>query len=240
MKHRRAVTVSLRSADQLEGRRKGMPYESGYQAGYALGLRLGQEDRGSVFEGTSIIIPADPDHDDIVPTIQRVEKMTPHPYEIIIADAGATAKARRYIYERRGALRHIQGQSGDQLAHVMNKAITAAFGDDIVILIDGALILDDWLGVLIREFERKPALKVVYASREMADSPEELWGNDKPALLAARSGFPINYLLFKRTLPDEIGLWPEGLRSVEEHTRQWLERISPEQRQRIEASAVFA
>ena len=40
----------------------GEHYRAGYEAGYALGLRLGQKDR-RVFEGTSIIIPADSQHD---------------------------------------------------------------------------------------------------------------------------------------------------------------------------------
>ncbi|AVV59929.1 hypothetical protein C7121_29295 [Paenibacillus glucanolyticus] len=76
MKRRRAARATLNTTEKREGG-SGESYRAGYQAGYALGLRLGQEDRGSVFDGTSIIIPAHPHHDSAVQVIQHVETMTP-------------------------------------------------------------------------------------------------------------------------------------------------------------------
>jgi len=236
MKKRHATRLSLRSLEHGNGRGQGEQYRSGYQAGYTLGLRLGQEDRGIVFEGTSIIIPADPYHDGITAAIQHVLVTTPHPYEILIADAGASANARRYIYERRGTLRHIRGRDGEHLALVMNQAITASLGEYIVILINGAVLKDDWVEVLNREFEREPDLKVVYASMAAQDLTAALPKEDKSVPFTTVSEYPVSCLMFRRRLLEEIGLWPDESRSLNEHILSWLERISPEHRLQMETS----
>lgn len=239
MKKRHAIRFSLRHAEQGGVRGHSEQYRAGYQAGYALGLKLGEEDRGNLFEGTSIIIPADPYHDGVMAAVQHVQVSTSHPYEIIIANAGASPNARQYIYERRGTLRHIQGKDGEHLALVMKKAITASLGEYVLILIDSAVIKDDWVEILIREFEREPDLKVVYACMATFDMTGELSNKDKSVLPAAESGDTVSCLMFRRTLPDEIGLWPDEPRSLNEYMLWWLERISPEHRLQIEATTFF-
>lgn len=240
MKKRHATRLLLRHAEQGGVRGHSEQYQAGYQAGYALGLKLGEEDRGNVFEGTSIIIPTDPYHDGVMVAIQHVQASTSHPYEIIIANAGASSNARRYIYERRGTLRHIQGRDGEHLALVMNRAITASLGEYIVILIDGAVIKDGWVEVLNREFEREPDLKVVYASMTALDLTGELPKKDKSVSSAAVSEYQVSCLMFRRRLLEEIGLWPNESCSLNEHMLRWLERISPEHRLQIEAPTVLA
>ncbi|GAA0851705.1 glycosyltransferase [Paenibacillus glucanolyticus] len=233
MKRRRAARAMLNTTEKREGG-SGENYRAGYQAGYALGLRLGQEDRGSVFDGTSIIIPAHPHHDSAVQVIQHVETMTPHLYEVLVADAGATPATRRYIHGRSGAIRHVKGKSGDNLAVVINRAISTSLGEYIAVLAYDAPNLDNWLGVLIRELEREPAIRMVYASSGGLTTTQEA------AQQVPLSGQKLSCLLFRRKLPKEIGLWMEDIGSAEDSMLKWLERIPVEQRSRIEASTVFA
>ncbi len=239
MKKRRAVRAAVHTGEQREGGVSGEHYRAGYEAGYARGLRLGQKDRGSVFEGTSIIIPADSRHDATVQVIQHIETMTPHLYEVLVADAGATANTRRYIHDRRGVVRHIKGNSGDHLAGVVNKAISASLGEYIAILANDPPHVDNWLGVLMCEFEREPAIKMVYARSE-ATGIGAAWVNEEESALPNTSPSPLSCLLFRRSLPAEIGLWTEEILSADDPMHRWLERIPAEQRLPIEASSLFA
>lgn len=239
MKKRRAVRAAVHTGEQREGGVSGEHYRAGYEAGYARGLRLGQKDRGSVFEGTSIIIPADSRHDATVQVIQHIETMTPHLYEVLVADAGATANTRRYIHDRRGVVRHIKGNSGDHLAGVVNKAISASLGKYIAILANDPPHVDNWLGVLMCEFEREPAIKMVYARSE-ATGIGAAWVNEEESALPNTSPSPLSCLLFRRSLPAEIGLWTEEILSADDPMHRWLERIPAEQRLPIEASSLFA
>lgn len=239
MKKRRAVRVIVHNGEQREGGVSSEHYRAGYQAGYALGLRLGQEDRDSVFEGTSIIIPADAHHDAAVQVIQHIETMTPHLYEVLVADAGATVNTRRYIHDRRGVVRHIKGNSGDPLARVVNKAISASLGEYIAIMANDPPHMDNWLGVLVSELEHEPAIKMVYAS-SAATGLGAAWAEEKKSALPSSSPNPLSCLLFRRSLPAEIGMWTEEFLSAEDHMHRWLERIPAEQRLQIEASSLFA
>lgn len=239
MKKRRAVRVTVHTGEQREGGVSGEHYRVGYQAGYALGLKLGQEDRGSVFEGTSIIIPADSHHDTVAQVIQHIETMTPHLYEVLVADTGATANTRRYIHDRRGVVRHIKGNSGDHLACVVNKAISASLGEYIAILANVLPHMDNWLGVLVSELEREPAIKMVYAS-SAATGLGAAWADEEKSAPSGSSSNPLSCLLFRRSLPAEIGMWDEEILSAEDHMHRWLERIPAEQRLQIEASSLFA
>lgn len=238
MKRRRAVRAAVNTAGKREGG-SGENYRAGYQAGYALGLRLGQEDRGSVFDGTSIIIPAHPQHDSAVQAIQHVEAMTPHLYEVLVADAGATPATRRYIHERSGAIRHIKGRSGENLALVVNRAISTSLGEYIAVLAYDAPNLDNWLGVLMRELEREPALRMVYVSSASLATAQEEEGKSKSARQVPLSEHKLSCLLFRRKLPAEIGLWAGDIGSAEDNMHKWLERIPEEHRSGIEASTVF-
>ncbi|MBY0162936.1 hypothetical protein V4V36_16525 [Paenibacillus lautus] len=238
MKRRRAVRATNRASEKREGRTSGEHYRAGYQAGYALGLRLGQEDRDSVFEGTSIIIPVDPHHDEAIQAIQHIEATTPHLYEVLVADAGAATNTRRYILERSGAVRHIKGNSGESLAHVVNKAMSVSLGEYIAILANASPNLDNWLGILTGELERKPVVKIVYAGSKAAGLAAAA-NAENPALPASGSEYVLSCLLFRRSLPSEIGMWPEANRSVEEHMSHWLERVPAQERLQAEASSLF-
>lgn len=239
MKRRRAMRVTVHTGEQREGGVSGEHYRAGYQAGYALGLRLGQEDRGSVFEGTSIIIPTDSHHEAAVQVIQHIETMTPHLYEVLVADAGATSNTRRYIHDRRGVVRHIMGNSGDYLSRVVNKAISASLGEYIAILANDPPSMDNWLGVLMSELERNSAIKIVYAT-SATTGLGAAWADEEKSAPTSSSSNPLSCLLFRRSLPAEIGMWAEEILSLEDHMHRWLERLPGEQRLQVESSSLFA
>lgn len=235
MSRRRTARIAFHPVEE-RGTASG-DYRAGYQAGYALGYQLGREDSGTVFEGPSIIIPARPHDDEVIRIIQQIEAATPHPYEVLIADAGATVACRRYFHDRSGAVRHIKGSHGENLVQVVNRAMKASLGEYIAVLTDSAPVCDNWIGEMLHELEHHPEAKVVCAASRALSAPFE------PTLV--RSALQeeqtvrgrIGCVLFRRKLPAEIGWWDEGTVTVEEYLRMWLERL--EKTQRIFRADIF-
>jgi len=227
MNRRRTARIAFHPIEE-KGTASGH-YRAGYQAGYALGYQLGREDSGSVFEGPSIIIPARPHDDGVIGVIQQLEAATPHPYEVLIADADATVASRRYFHDRSGALRHIRGDQGETLVQVVNRAMKVSLGEYIAVLAGSAPVRDNWLGEMLYELEHHPEAKVVYAA-------SGAWGG-LPEPIQEQFALPeqqtvkgrIGCVLFRRKLPAEIGWGDEGAATVEEHLQKWLERLEKPQ-----------
>lgn len=201
-------------------------HKSGYQAGYALGFRLGKEDNRRSFDGTSIIIPTHLPNEDIIGTIQRIEAITPHPYEILVANAGSSEATRQYLHERIGIVRHITGKSGEGIARVLSKAALVANGERLIILAGVSPNTDHWINALMVELERDASTKTIYVS----NSTDEDTNNR----------LSIGCLLFRKELLSEIGLWDERLPTLKECLSEWLGRIPDQNRIMVEASNRFS
>ncbi|GAB6929276.1 hypothetical protein JCM10914A_32590 [Paenibacillus sp. JCM 10914] len=226
MNRTRKLPASLHSVRQ-EGR-KNNQYQAGYEAGYALGLRLGEEDRGSVFEGTSFLIPVQAHADRTIHIIRQLEKQVSHPYEILVADAGATPSTKQYIHDRSGAVRHIKGNRTDSIGALLNQAVSISQGEFTLLLINDFPDQESWPDKLRQEFEVNSAIKVVYIST----APSSASGQTYDPL----SNESVNAVLFRRSLWSSTGKLDEHAVSLETALKQWLERIPAEQRIRIDAS----
>ncbi|GIO92843.1 glycosyltransferase family A protein [Paenibacillus lactis] len=235
MNRRRTARIAFHPVEE-RGAASG-DYRAGYQAGYALGYQLGREDSGTVFEGPSIIIPARPHDDAVIRIIQQIEAATPHPYEVLIADAGASVASRRYFHDRSGALRHIKGSQGENLVQVVNRAMKVSLGEYIAVLTDSAPVCDNWIGEMLFELEHHPEAKVVCAASRALSPPFDQAQEQSAFLEEQTVRDRIGCVLFRRKLPAEIGWWDEGTMTVEEHLQKWLDRL--EKTQRIFRSDIF-
>lgn len=200
-------------------------HKSGYQDGYALGYRLGKEDSRSSFDGPSIIIPTSLPNEDIIGTIQRIEAITPHPYEILVANAGSSETTRRYLHERIGVVRHITSKNEEGISRVLSKAALVANGERLIILAGILPNTDHWINTLMVELERDASTKTIYVSTSTD-------GDTHPRL-------NICCLLFRKELLSEIGLWDERLPTLKECLSEWLGRIPEQHRIMVEASNGF-
>lgn len=201
-------------------------YKSGYQAGYDLGFRFGKEDGRRSFNGTSIIIPAQLPSEDIISTIQKIEALTPHPYELLVADVGSSETTKTYILQRAGIVRHILAKSDEGIIGVLNKAALVANGHKLIVLAGVSPNTDNWIEGLMVELDREASTKAIYVS---TSRNEDI--NSRPNVCC---------LLFRRKLLSDIGLWNEGVPTLKECLSEWLARIPKQNRIMMEAFDRFS
>lgn len=210
-------------------------HSSGFQAGYTLGFRIGKEDSRRPFDGASIIIPAHLPSQDMKGTLQRIEALTPHPYELLVASSGLSEMTRQYLQQRTGAVRHITAKSGEGIASVLNRAALAAHGQKLVVLLGVSPNIEHWIDDLMFELDKDFSIKTIYVS---SDQP----GHTATVNSATTSGDEDIHsrmnaccLVFRRKLLSDIGWWNEGLPNLKETVSEWLGRIPDENRIRVEA-----
>jgi len=72
-------------------------YRRGYEAGYEEGDRMGEEQYGSYFSGTSIIIPSCERPAQLKKTVDHIIDRTELPYEIIVVDRSSSQEIADYL-----------------------------------------------------------------------------------------------------------------------------------------------
>lgn len=225
---RTSLSATLPKADPVEGRK------DGFIVGYSYGVQHGQKNGESSFEGISIIIPIHDPNEDAIGKIRRIEALTPHPYELLIADAGSSEGTRQYVRGRIGAVRHIMERSGQGIAVVLNKAIRAAHGKKLVILYGCTPVMDNWIGGLMDELEHATAIKTVCVSFAQSGTPV-LPGDEADI----HNRLNACCALFRHELLTEVGGLDEGLPSLQESISEWLGRVPRQYRTMLPAKDLF-
>lgn len=210
-------------------------HTSGFQAGYALGFRIGKEDSRRPFDGTSIIIPAHLSSQDIKGTIQKIEALTPHPYELLVASAGSSEMTRQYLQQRTSAVRHITAKSDEGIASVLNRTALAAHGQKLVLLLGVSPNIEHWIDDLMLELDKDSSIKTIYVSSDRPGQTAVVNSTTIPGDEDIHSRMNACCLVFRRNLLSDIGWWNEGLPSLKETVSEWLGRISNEHRAKVEA-----
>lgn len=213
MRRRRLKSRFSISTREVE---KEVSHKSGYQAGYDLGFKFGKEDSQRSFDGTSIIVLAHSPNESIIDTIQKIEALTPHPYELLVADAGSSETTRQYIIQRTGIVRHILARNDEGIISVLNKAALVANGKKIILLAGGSPNKDNWIEDLMVELDSEVSINAIYANTT--------WMKDINSRLHACC------LLFRTELLADIGLWSEDVPTLKECLSEWLARIPQENR----------
>ncbi|MFZ4197717.1 glycosyltransferase family 2 protein [Paenibacillus sp. NPDC058898] len=225
---RTSLSATLPKADPVEGRK------DGFIVGYSYGVQHGQNNGDCSFDGISIIIPIHDPNEDATGKIRRIEALTPHPYELLIADAGSSEGTRQYVRGRIGAIRHIVGRSDQGIGVVLNKALRAAHGKKLVILYGCTPVMDNWIGGLTDELEHAPAIKTVCVSFAQSGTPilprDEVDTHNRLNACCA---------LFRPELLSDVGGLDEGSPSLQESISEWLGRVPQQYRTMLQAKDLF-
>lgn len=214
-------------------------FKTGFQAGYDLGYEIGKRRGFHPFNGTSIILPTCLPDEDVITTIRKIEALTPHPYELIVANAGSSEVTMQYLRKRAGAVRHIAAGNGENIVGVLNKAVFAAHGQTLAVLMGVSPNIDQWLADLIAELERDSSMRTIYVCSAPSTQNE---GADLTSLSGDEDvRFQLNVccLLFRKELISDIGLWDENLGTLGESVCEWLSRIPKPNKSLVEASDRF-
>ncbi|KOR88121.1 glycosyltransferase family 2 protein [Paenibacillus solani] len=225
---RKSLTVAPPKADPVEGRK------DGYMIGYSYGVQHGKKESDCSFDGVSIIIPIQDPFEDVISKIRRIEALTPHPYELLIADVGSSEGTKKYMRSRIGVVRHIVGRSDQGIAVVLNKALHAAHGKKLVILYGCTPVMDNWIGSMTDELDNASATKSVCVNFAQTGVPllprEELDSHNRLNACCA---------LFRPELLSDVGWLDVGLPSLQENMSEWLGRVPLQYRTMLQADGIF-
>jgi GT2 family glycosyltransferase len=124
-------------------------YEAGREAGYRDGFEAGLRGFGSLFEGTSIIIPTLNQAEYLRMCVDSIFRHTDVPYEIIVVDNGSTDRTREYLEAMRGRIRYRLLDRNHGFAGAVNRGLMMAKGRTIVVLNNDTLVTPRWLDNLL-------------------------------------------------------------------------------------------
>lgn len=227
---RKSLTVAPPKADLVEGQK------DGYMIGYSYGVQHGTKKSDCSFDGVSIIIPIQDPYEDVIGKIRRIEALTPHPYELLIADVGSSEGTKKYMRGRIGVVRHISGRSDQGIAVVLNKALRAAHGKKLVILYGCTPVMDNWIGLMKDELDNASATKSVCARFAQAETPSPILPREE---LDTHNRLNACCALFRPELLSDVGWLDEGLLSLQENMSEWLGRIPLKYRTMLQAEDIF-
>lgn len=202
----------IATAHPVKGAERG--YSSGYKAGYALGFELGKAQRNRIFDGTSIILPVDSTREDTIRTIERIEALTKHPYELIVASAECSESTKKYLEERSGCIRHIMAKQDEGITRVLGTAIQVSAGKRIMLWLGDIPSYDSWIDELIVELDRDDSVEIVGVNQGMDHHTLAKWN--------------ICCLMFRRELLSRIELWNNELSTLQECLGEWIRQIPVE------------
>jgi len=124
-------------------------YEAGREAGYRDGFEAGLRGFGSLFEGTSIIIPTLNQAGYLRMCVDSIFRHTDLPCEIIVVDNGSTDGTAEYLASMRGRLRYRLLDRNYGFAGAVNRGLMMAKGRTIVVLNNDTLVTSRWLDNLL-------------------------------------------------------------------------------------------
>jgi O-antigen biosynthesis protein len=203
-------------------------YDAGYAEGYRQGAAAGSGSYGSVFEGTSIIIPTYNQAEYLRQCIDAITDHTDLPYEIIVIDNASTDGTADYLESARGSIRYRILETNLGFAAAVNRGLMMAKGSTIVLLNNDTLVTDRWLDNMLRcltSDERigmvgpvtnyiggTQQIEVPYKSTKEMFAYASARNQSNPAVWMATDRLVGFCLLFRRELWERTGYLDEGFR----------------------------
>lgn len=201
-------------------------FDDGYAAGYQDGLQTGMAAYGTVYEGTSIVIPTYNQADYLRKCIDSIIDYTDLPYEIIVVDNGSTDGTAGYLASLKGRVRYRLLETNLGFAAAVNRGLMMAKGQTIALLNNDALVTEHWLENMLRCLHSDERIGMVgpvtnyiggeqlvqtnyssipemYAFARKHNAPDPVKWRETNRL----TGF---CLLFRRELWERTGYWDEG------------------------------
>ena len=201
-------------------------YRLGYATGYRQGVQSGYQHYGTIFDGTSIIIPTFNQLGLLRQCLESIERHTDTPYEIIVIDNASTDGTAHYLASLRGQIRSRVLDANKGFAAAVNIGLMMAKGTTMMLLNNDILVTDRWLHNMLVCLNSDPAIGMVgpvtnYISgeqqirvpyRSIAEMPVYARKHNRSDSAQWRDaewlrGF---CLLFRRELFETVGYWDEG------------------------------
>lgn len=197
-------------------------FQAGFRVGYSLGVRYGQKDRSSSYQGISFIVPVDPGRE-YERIFRELQAYTPQPYELLAADSGASQEAGG-IVGRSAAVRHIKLPAGNLITAV-NRALRAARGEVVAVLTSGAQVREGWLHSLTAQLEQRTSVDVVYQAAACAAAVEGQGDSKLPT--GAEGGYKGDpcCLLFVRQALTRYGFLDDAEIGIQRSMLKWLSKV---------------
>ncbi|MNO20292.1 N-acetylglucosaminyl-diphospho-decaprenol L-rhamnosyltransferase [compost metagenome] len=216
-------------------------FQRGYEAGYARGVVTGRETFGTLFEGTSIIIPTYNGKNFLQQCLDSIEAYTDLPYEVIVVDDGSSDGTEKMLRGRRGALRIGGHTQNCGFARSVNTGLMMARGTTIVLLNNDVLVTERWLSQMLRCLNENPGTAVVgpvtnyIGGEQQIDVPyEDVAGMRKfaarynryqPGLWKDSERLVGFCLLFSRCTFEQVGYFDEGYMVGNFEDDDWMIRL---------------
>ncbi|EXX85373.1 glycosyl transferase family 2, partial [Paenibacillus darwinianus] len=204
-------------------------FADGHAAGYRDGLQTGMAAYGTVYEGTSIVIPTCNHVEYLKNCIDSIIDNTDLPYEIIVVDNGSTDATAAYLKSLRGRVRYRLLETNLGFAAAVNHGLMMAKGRTIVLLNNDVLVTEHWLENMMRCLYSDERIGMVgpvtnYISGEQLmktnySSTREMYAFARrhnlpdPAKWRETNRLTGFCLLFRRELWERTGYWDEGFQN---------------------------
>ncbi|SFJ03401.1 Glycosyltransferase, GT2 family [Paenibacillus sp. UNC496MF] len=143
--------------------RPGSRFDAGANAGYSEGVRAGIETFGTVFDGTSIIIPSYNQLDYLKKCLASIKVHTSVPYEIIVVDNASSDGTGAYLQSAGagGAVRCRVLERNRGFAGAVNVGLMMARGSNLLLLNNDTIVTERWLDNLLACLNSDPAVGMV-------------------------------------------------------------------------------
>ncbi len=203
-------------------------YASGYKDGYQQGAAAGYDSYGTVFEGTSIIIPTYNQVEYLKQCLNSIADHTGPPYEIIVIDNASTDGTAEYLESIRGAVRYRILASNLGFAGAVNRGLMMAKGSTVVLLNNDTLVTERWLDNMLRCLSSDEQIGMVGPVTNYIGGPQQIdvpyqstqemhafasaHNVSNPAGWMATDRLVGFCLLFRRELWERTGYLDEGYR----------------------------
>lgn len=136
-------------------------YSIGFNAGYGEGLLSGKDSFGTLFEGTSIIIPSYNQVDYLMQCIDSINANTDLPYEIIVVDNASADGTANYLQRLRGQIRYRILEQNRGFAGAVNIGMMMAKGKTILLLNNDTIVTERWLNNMLDCINSDPNIGMV-------------------------------------------------------------------------------
>lgn len=160
-KKRPARAVTRRQKARPAARKKRNWYRTGFDTGFETGTRLGRESFGSLFDGTSIIIPTYNQLAYLKSCIESIVDHTDLPYEIIVVDNASTDGTADYLHSLSGQVRYRLLDSNRGFAGATNMGLMMAKGQSLLLLNNDTIVTDHWLENMLTCLNSDPLIGMV-------------------------------------------------------------------------------
>ncbi|MBW5447382.1 glycosyltransferase [Cohnella sp. CFH 77786] len=201
-------------------------FRRGFEEGYRQGLLSGGRQYGTLFDGTSIIIPTYNQLHFLKKCLRSIEEHTESPYEIVVVDNASSDGTAEYLQSLRGQVRFRILETNQGFSGAVNVGLMMSKGRTIALLNNDTVVTEKWLRNLLYCLNSDPGTGMVgpvtnyisgeqkihvhYRKLEEMHAFARKHNHRRPAMWRDSDWLRGFCLVFRRELFEEIGYFDEG------------------------------